>query len=93
MQPSGMGDTGEEPWNESFGSDHEDAGASSDGEGRVMCPGKEGIRWQNSAVYIQTHQSGGIIFGCLSLRQASQAIVIVWHPTDNASQVPSLLSS
>jgi hypothetical protein len=62
-----------------------------------MCPGKEGIKWQNSAVYIQTHQSGGIIFGSLSLRQASpedwSSIVIVWHPTDNASQVPSVLSS
>ena len=89
VQPRGMGETGEEPWDECCECD--DDGESSDGEGRIMCPGKEGVFWQNDAVYIQTHHSGAPIFGSLSLRQASpddaSAIYIVWHPTDMVSQV------
>jgi len=75
--------TAEEQWNEVFDSD---GGDSSDGEGTRRCPGKEAIKWQNKAVYIQAKQ-GSPIFGALSLRAEDDTCFIVWQPTDDPTQV------
>jgi hypothetical protein len=76
-------------WNEvqhDHGSD-----ASSDGEGRLCCPGKESIRWQNKAVYIQIREAGSLMFGTLSLRANDDAssVFVVWQPSEDVTQQSS----